>query len=109
MGTLRERWDRVGRTQRRMLVAMSVAVASVAYAASAPPCSGQAVREASSPSFPWLRVVCLVPHPSPRSSIFSATAHRNLIVARIEESLRLLTDTMDKIDAFVAQHLMVGG
>ncbi|KAG2433383.1 hypothetical protein HXX76_008444 [Chlamydomonas incerta] len=39
------------------------------------------------------------------SSIFASTARRNLLVSRIEQPLRRLIATMDRVDAFIAAHL----
>lgn len=39
------------------------------------------------------------------SAIFGAAAHRNLLVSRVEGSLRRLKAAMDKVDAFIHKHL----
>ncbi|GFR52439.1 hypothetical protein Agub_g15013, partial [Astrephomene gubernaculifera] len=39
------------------------------------------------------------------SSIFAATVHRNLLLARIERPLRRLIASLERLDAFIATHL----
>ena len=54
------------------------------------------------------------PHPSldpsldcPASSVFAATARRNILVGRIEKPLRQLIAALDRIDQFIVKHLQV--